>query len=242
MQLLDRTRSFRPGMEVVSVCPPGPSGVPHLTLPQKPVFLQLSPRFALWTFGPMGRGPGCTRSSQGAPGSWAWLFSLYAQETASVEPVEPQATITCCSGTPLCQRQAGLGLAFRPSGEGLLGGILYTPLPPHCTHRVPSVTGRGGDGHSWGVHLLPGKAGAGEGGCGSRLPPPHWTLRPAVRRAAGSTILPPSALPPRRGWPHCVPEPLPGICIFEATDTDRGFNESKVASWVLTDARPRYYF
>lgn len=91
-------------------------------------------------------------------------------------------------------------------------------------------------------------SGGGQSGDSAWLLPPYWVPRPEVCRAAllvASASLPPSlppSLPLMLGWPSCIPGTLPRICIFEAMDTDRGFNESKVASRALTDARPRYYF
>lgn len=166
LQLLGRTRSFRPGMEVVSVCPPRAFRSAALDSATEVCVSTAVPQICFVDFLAHGERPWLYSELTG--GSWQLGLAVFpVRSRNSTEPVEPQATITCCSGTPLCQRQAGLGLAFGPPGEGLLGGILYTPLPPRCAHTVPSVTRRGGDGHSWGVHLLPGKAG---GGPGSHLP------------------------------------------------------------------------
>lgn len=187
----------------------------------------------MWTAWPRGRRPGRTRSSEGLPAAGLGCCPGHSRNSQH-RAVEPQATITCCSWevAVLEAGRPGTGL-WSPRGRAAGGQGLH-PLPP-CTHRVPSVTRLPGDGRGWGVHLLPGG-----GGGGSHLPARLQGLRGAGLLRALPAL--PSARPP--GGAGCAgsPEPLPGICIFEATDTDRGFNESKVASRALTDARPRYYF
>lgn len=147
--------------------------------------------------------------------------------------MEPQVTFTCCSWDMAVLEAGRPGTDLWSPRVSAAGGRSLQPFrpPPTALYTQSSISHQERRGWSWlGCALAAqGEGRCRDGACGAQgcsehcLPSP----KPSLPGRAGRTV---------------SPEPLPGICIFEARDTDRGFNESKVASRALTDARPRYYF
>lgn len=225
------------GWRWVSVSPRAFRSAAPLTLPQKPVSTAV-PQILFVDFLVHGEMSWLYLKLRG--GSWPQglaVLPVHSRKKPAQDPAGPQATTTSCSWEMAMPEASRPGTGFwSPRGRAAGGHALHPPTPTPYTQCSLSRLGR----WRWPC-LRCALAAQGEGGCrdGAWLPPP-----PGLRGQGYSWLCPPSPQPSLlgRAGRTASPEPLPRICIFEATDTDRGFNESKVASRALTDARPRYYF